>query len=199
MRAGYDVHQAFNGEDALSIFYAHHFDIVILDIMLPKKNGFEVCQEIRKQSEVIVVMLTALETEDDILRSFKLGADEYVTKPFSPRVLVARVNALVKRLSDKKELSTYHGITIDKEAYKVFNDGVEVLLTPIEYLMIQCFTLNKNIALSRNQILDYAWGETYYGDDRVVDTHIKNLRKKLGDKGQFLKTVKNVGYRFEVN
>lgn len=198
MRAGYDVYQAFDGEDALSVFYTHHFDIVILDIMLPKKNGFEVCQEIRKQSEVIIVMLTALETEEDILRSFKLGADEYVTKPFSPRVLVARVNALVKRLSENKEITSYHGITIDKEAYKVFNDGVEVLLTPIEYLMIQCFALNKNIALSRNQILDYAWGETYYGDDRVVDTHIKNLRKKLGDKGQYIKTVKNVGYRFEV-
>lgn len=200
--AGYTVHEADNGKQAIEVFEDNEIDLVILDVMMPMLDGWTVLRRIREYSkEALVIMLTALESEYDKLQGFELGADEYVTKPFSPKVLVARVNALFSRnpkfrASDKIEVGT---LALDKAGHIVTLCGEELLLTPKEYSILEYFMQNEKYALSREQILHYVWGYDFFGDNRVVDTHVKNLRSKLKQQGHYIQTIKGIGYRFEVN
>lgn len=199
--AGYTVLEADNGKAAIEVFEDNEIDLIILDVMMPMLDGWTVLRRIREYSkEALVIMLTALESEYDKLQGFELGADEYVTKPFSPKVLVARVNALFSRnpkfrASDKMELGE---LVLDKTGHIVTLCGEELMLTPKEYSILEYFMQNEKYALSREQILHYVWGYDFFGDNRVVDTHVKNLRNKLKDQGDYIQTIKGVGYRFEV-
>ncbi|QEK13334.1 response regulator transcription factor [Crassaminicella thermophila] len=198
-REGYDVLEAEDGQEGLDLFRQENIDLVILDIMLPKYDGWTVCREIRKESSVPVLMLTARSEESDELFGFELGADEYITKPFRPKILVARVKALLKRFNMEEESAiSFEGIEIDCDAHKVFIDGKEIEMTPKEYELLVYLMNNEGKALTREQILDGVWGYDYYGDLRTVDTHIKRLRVKLKEKSNFVQTVRGVGYRFEV-
>ena len=201
-RENYDVIEAADGEEALELFYREpKIDLIILDIMMPKHNGYEVCKEIRQTSKVPILMLTAKGEEADVLQGFDIGADEYITKPFSPRILVARINAVLRRTSDgdgedgKMEVA---GICIDKNAHVVTIDWKEIALSVKEFELLSYFVQNEGIALSRETILNNVWNYDYFGDARTIDTHVKKLRSKLGEKGNLIKTVWGMGYKFEV-
>lgn len=197
---GFEVLEAGDGEAAMDLFYSSKdIALVILDVMMPKMDGWQVLREIRESSQVPVIMLTARTDERDELRGFDLGGDEYVTKPFSPRTLVARVEAILRRMntqeeSDKIELS---GIVLDKSAHQVTIDGKPVELSFKEFELLTYFMENNKIALSREKILNHVWNYDYYGDARTIDTHVKKLRSKLGEKGELIKTIWGMGYKLE--
>ena len=199
-KQGFIIVEAENGRKALDIFFdTGGIDLVILDVMMPEYDGWTVCKEIRKTSNVPIIMLTARGEESDELFGFNLGADEYMSKPFSPNILVARVQALLRRVENKsKVVKSFDGVEIDSSRHQVLVNGEYIDLSPKEFDLLQYFTENEGIALSREQMLDAVWDYNYYGDARTVDTHIKKLRLKLGDKGELIQTVRGLGYRFEV-
>jgi DNA-binding response OmpR family regulator len=199
-REGYSVMEAEDGKRALELFYSEqNFDLVILDVMMPELDGWSVCRKIRESSQIPIIMLTARSEEADELLGFDLGADEYITKPFSPMILVARVKALLRRLSNgKRDVKLYDGLKIDETGHVVYVDEKIVDLSPKEFELLVYFTDNEGIALSREQILNSVWDYDYFGDARTVDTHVKKLRLKLGDKGDYIQTVRGLGYKFEV-
>ena len=198
-KENFTVIEAADGQEALDRFAEDEFCLLILDLMLPKLNGFEVCSRVRSQSRVPVLMLTARDGEQDELQGFRCGADEYITKPFSPDILMARVKSLLKRcdLLLENEVSL-EGLHINYRQRTAFYNGVRLMLTPKEFDLLYYLVNNKNLALSREQILDAVWGMDYYGDTRTVDTHIKCIRAKLGDFGQKIKTIRKFGYKLEV-
>lgn len=197
---GYQVYEASDGEEAIETFTNEkNFDLIILDVMMPKLSGWEVLKEIRRLSNIPVLMLTARADESDELTGFKLGADEYVTKPFSPKVLVARIEALLKRnftvLAGER---SYGDIIINEEARSVKVQGKNVDLSFKEFELLKYLAENKGIALSRDRILNNVWDFDYFGDERTVDTHVKKLRSKLANCGDYIKTVRGLGYKFEI-
>ncbi|KMN45742.1 DNA-binding response regulator [Bacillus cereus] len=199
---GFEVIEAEDGKKALELFAEHTIDLIMLDIMLPEIDGWSVCRRIRKESAVPIIMLTARSDEDDTLLGFELGADEYVTKPFSPKVLVARAKTLLKRADGavgvaEENAMSFAGIEVNRLSRTVLVDGEEIILTHKEFELLVYLMENKGIVLSRQHLLDQLWGYDYYGDDRTVDTHIKKLRNKLGDKAKHIGTVIRVGYKFE--
>ncbi len=193
------VLEAANGEEAIDIFFKEkNIGLVILDIMMPKMDGWAVCREIRQYSKVPIVMLTAKAGERDELLGFELGVDEYISKPFSPKILVARVEALLRRASViGDEVVEIGGIILDKSAHEVSIDGKKLELSFKEFELLAYFIDNKGIALSREKILNNVWNYDYYGDARTIDTHVKKLRNKMGDKGSYIKTIWGMGYKFE--
>ncbi len=193
----YMVYEAENGEEALRVFKEEKINLVILDVMMPKMDGIETLKELRTISEVPVIMLTAIKEETDKIHSFDLGVDDYVTKPFSPKELVSRVKAVLKRCGMLKEIYQYKGLIIDYQGRKVTIDDKVINLTPKEYELLVYFIENKGIAISRERLLNTIWGYDFYGDDRTVDTHIKMLRKSLGEYGNLITTVRKVGYKYE--
>ena len=200
VREGFEVLEAEDGEKAMDLFYSNkHIALVILDVMMPKMDGWQVLREIRESSQVPVVMLTARADEKDELRGFELGVDEYVTKPFSPRTLVARVNAILRRTGGKEENDRIElsGIVLDKSAHQVTIDGEPVELSFKEFELLEYFMENNKIALSREKILNHVWNYDYFGDARTIDTHVKKLRSKLGAKGELIKTIWGMGYKLE--
>ncbi len=199
-REGYDVVEAEDGKAALEIFYRESdVSLVLLDVMMPGCDGWSVCREIRKTSRVPVIMLTARGEENDELFGFGLGADEYITKPFSPMILVARVQALLRRAGNgARTVRSWDGLEIDEGGRVARVNGEKVDLSPKEFELLLYLSGNAGIALSREQILNSVWDYDYFGDVRTVDTHIKNLRLKLGPKGSFIQTVRGLGYKFEV-
>lgn len=201
-KAGYIILEAEDGAQALDVFWANNdIALVILDVMMPKLDGYEVLKEIRSYSKVPVVMLTARGEEHDELKGFELGVDEYISKPFSPKILVARVQALLRRNagvgdSDAIEIG---GIVLDKSAHTVTIDGNDVELSYKEFELLTYFMENKGLALSREKILNSVWNYDYFGDARTIDTHVKKLRSKMGEKGnEYIKTIWGLGYKFEV-
>ena len=202
VRKGYEVIEAGDGESALDEFYkTKSIALVILDVMMPKMNGWEVCKEIRETSKVPIIMLTAKSEESDELLGFDLGVDEYITKPFSPKILVARVEAILRRtnqMGEALEVKALAGIVLDKTAHQVTIDGKSVDLSLKEFELLEYFMSNPSVALSRDQILNGVWDYDYYGDARTIDTHVKKLRSKMGEKGNCIKTVWGLGYKFEV-
>ncbi len=201
VREDFEVLEAADGEEALDIFYKEKdLALIILDVMMPKMNGWEVCREIREASKIPIIMLTAKGDERDELLGFELGVDEYISKPFSPKILVARVEALLRRSGqyDADNLIEADGITLDKSAHTVTIDGTQhVEMSFKEFELLTYFMENEGIALSREQILNHVWNYDYFGDARTIDTHVKKLRSKLGDKGEYIKTIWGVGYKFE--
>lgn len=198
--AGYSVTEAEDGRQALDIFCEENseIDLLVLDVMMPKLSGWDVCREVRKISNVPIVMLTALSRESDEVTGFDAGADDYVAKPFSPKIFVARVEALLRRAQGVKESGLEAGgIMIDRSAHTVFVDGEEIYLSLKEYDLLLYLVENRGQTLSREKILDNVWNYDYYGDARTIDTHVTKLRKKLGSKGDMLQTVRGVGYKFE--
>lgn len=193
----YEVLEAENGFDALRVLETNKVDLIILDIMMPRMDGFETLKEIRKTKDTPVIMLSAMKEEEDKLSSFNLGVDDYVTKPFSPKELVARVKAHLKRTNGKENAYTYKDLKVDYLGRKVTVENKEVNLTPKEYELLTYFIKNKNVALSREQLLNSVWDYDYYGDDRTVDTHVKMLRKSLGKYRDLIRTVREVGYKYE--
>lgn len=201
IKSDFDVVEAQDGEEALDKFYADKdISLIILDVMMPKLDGFQVLKEIRMASKIPVIMLTAKGTEYDELKGFDKGADEYITKPFSPKILVARVEALLRRsnLLESDDRMEIGGIIIDKAAHVVTIDGNEIELSFKEFELLTYFCENKNIALSREKILNNVWNYDYFGDARTIDTHVKKLRAKMGEKGDYIKTIWGMGYKFEV-
>lgn len=196
----YEVLLAGNGEEAIDLFFKEKsIALIILDVMMPKMDGWTALKTIREHSKVPVIMLTARSEENDELKGFDYGADEYISKPFSPKILVARVEALLRRSGVKKEeLLEVGGIVIDEAAHSVMVDGKPIELSFKEYELLQYFVENKGIALSREKILNNVWNYDYFGDARTIDTHVKKLRAKLMDKGDYIKTVWGMGYKFEV-
>lgn len=200
-KGGYDVIEAADGEEAIDTFYADKdISLIILDVMMPKMDGWEVCKQIRKDSKVPIIMLTAKGEERDELNGFECGADEYISKPFSPKILTARVDALVRRAYkfDSSECLEIGGIVIDKAAHIVKINGEEIDLSYKEFELLSYFIENKGLALSREKILNNVWNYDYFGDARTIDTHVKKLRKKMGDKGDCIKTIWGMGYKFEI-
>lgn len=197
LNEGYKVLEAEDGFDALRVLSDNKVDLIVLDIMMPKMDGFTCLSEIRKTKNIPVIMLSARKEETDKLSSFDLGVDDYVTKPFSPKELVARVKAHLKRTATNEENYTYKNLKVDYKGRKVTINDKEVNLTPKEYELLTYFIENKGIALSREQLLNNVWDYDYYGDDRTVDTHIKMLRKSLGDYRNLIKTIREVGYKYE--
>ncbi len=198
LKGNFEVLEAEDGSQALELFYAtKDIALIILDVMMPKMDGFEVCREIRQTSQVPIIMLTAKGDERDELQGFQLGVDEYITKPFSPKILVARVEAVLRRTNkeEETELLEYGGIVVDKTAHSVTIDGKPVDLSFKEFELLTYFMENKGIALSREKILNHVWNYDYFGDARTIDTHVKKLRSKLGDKGDLIKTIWGVGYK----
>lgn len=201
VKRDFEVVEASDGEEAIEMFYSNKdIALIILDVMMPKMNGYQVLKEIRMSSKIPVIMLTAKSTEYDELQGFDKGADEYITKPFSPKILVARVEALLRRSNileadDKLEIG---GIQIDKSAHTVTIDGEPIELSFKEFEVLQYFMENKSIALSREKILNNVWNYDYFGDARTIDTHVKKLRAKMKDKGDYIKTIWGMGYKFEV-
>lgn len=202
IRQGYDVLEAGDGEEALDKFYKDKsIALVILDVMMPKMNGWDVCKEIRQTSKVPIIMLTAKSDESDELLGFELGVDEYVTKPFSPKILVARAEAILRRankLGEDANVREMGGIQLDRSAHEVTIDGKHLDLSFKEFELLDYFMENAGIALSREKILDSVWNYDYFGDARTIDTHVKKLRSKMGAKGDHIKTIWGVGYKFEV-
>ncbi|QAA31939.1 MULTISPECIES: response regulator [Clostridium] len=200
IKEDFKIFEAKNGKEALNIYAEEKIDLVILDIMMPELNGFEVCKKIREVSTTPIIMLTARSEEDDKLLGYELGADDYVTKPFSPKVLVAKVKALLKRTSNKTDtnIMDYDGLKINKISHEVLVYDKTINLSPKEFDLLLYLVSNESIALTRDQILDNVWGIDYYGDSRTVDTNIKRLREKLLDKAEFITTVRGSGYKFEV-
>lgn len=201
-KAGYIILEAEDGAQALDVFWANNdIALVILDVMMPKLDGYEVLKEIRSYSKVPVVMLTARGEEHDELKGFELGVDEYISKPFSPKILVARVQALLRRHArvDDNEILEIGGIVLDKSAHTVTIDGSDVDLSYKEFELLTYFMENKGLALSREKILNSVWNYDYFGDARTIDTHVKKLRSKMGEKGnEYIKTIWGLGYKFEV-
>lgn len=200
-REGYTVLEAADGVEAMDIFYEDKdIALIILDVMMPRMDGWQVCREIRESSKVPVIMLTARSEERDELQGFELGVDEYISKPFSPKILVARVNAILRRTlgTDDGDVISAGGIVIDKAAHIVKIDGKSVDLSYKEFELLAYFIENQGIALSREKILNNVWNYDYFGDARTIDTHVKKLRSKLGDKGEYIKTIWGMGYKFEV-
>ncbi|AIF53424.1 response regulator transcription factor [Pelosinus sp. UFO1] len=197
VREGYSTLEAGDGLLALELLAKEHIDLVILDVMMPEHDGWTVCREIRKKSNIPVIMLTAKGEEVDQLFAFEIGADEYVTKPFSPKVLTARVNALFRRIEGEKA-TVYNGLQINTTARQVSIDEQSLDLSPKEYDLLAYLTENSGKALSRQQILNQVWSYDYFGDLRTVDTHINRLRTKLGEKSTLVQTIRGYGYRFEV-
>ena len=196
----YKILEAGDGEKALEVFEMEKdkISLIILDVMMPKLDGWSVLRQIRQTSKVPIIMLTARGEEQDELFGFELGVDEYISKPFSPKILVARVEALLKRTNkDLKEVKDYGGIEIDKEGRTVKVDGKTIELSLREYELLVYLVDNENIALSRDKILNNVWNYDYYGDSRTIDSHIKKIRHKLGKKGKYIKTIRGVGYKFE--
>ena len=198
---GYLVSEAGDGEEALNIFLqSKDIHLIIMDVMMPKMDGYEAAEEIRKVSQVPIILLTAKSEEKDELRGFSIGVDEYVTKPFSPRVLMARVNALLRRTVQEEEtVISVGGIVLDTSAHSVTVDGKAIELSFKEFELLNYFLENQGVALSREKILNSVWNYDYYGDARTIDTHVKKLRAKLGPKGEYIKTIWALGYKFEVS
>ena len=199
VREGYVVCEAEDGEAALDIFCSNNdIDLIIMDVMMPKMDGWQLCKEVRKLSKVPILMLTAKSEEQDELKGFELGVDEYISKPFSPKILTARVNALLRRTTgDSEEILDIAGITVNKIAHTVTIDGKEIDLSFKEFELLTYFMENRGIALSRKKILNNVWNYDYYGDARTIDTHVKKLRSKMGEKGKFISTIWGMGYKFE--
>ena len=197
---GFQVVEAGDGEEAIDIFFEQKdIALILLDVMMPKMDGWEVLKTIRKYSQVPILMLTARGEEQDELQGFKLGVDEYISKPFSPKILVARVEAILRRSSPgAKDVIDVGGIHIDKTAHQVEIDGKPVDLSYKEFELMTYFAENQGIALSREKILNNVWNYDYFGDARTIDTHVKKLRSKLGEKGEYIKTIWGMGYKFEV-
>lgn len=197
---GYETVEAGDGEEAIDVFFADkEIALIILDVMMPKMDGWEVLKTVREHSKVPVIMLTARTEETDELKGFEYGADEYISKPFSPKILVARVEAILRRSGvNQDEVVRIGGIEIDKSAHSVKIDGKEIELSFKEYELLLYFIENKGIALSREKILNNVWNYDYFGDARTIDTHVKKLRAKMGAKGDYIKTVWGMGYKFEV-
>lgn len=201
MQKNYHILEAADGEEALKVFEENQniINLILLDVMMPKLDGWSVLRQIRQTSKVPIIMLTARGEEQDELFGFELGVDEYISKPFSPKILVARVEAILKRTqSEKLELKDYGGITIDPEGRTVKVDGKQVDMSLREYELLKYLVDNANIALSRDKILNNVWNYDYYGDSRTIDSHIKKIRHKLGKKGKYIETMRGVGYKFEV-
>ncbi len=201
VKQDYEVLEAGDGEEAVGIFYEKKdIALIILDVMMPKMDGWEVCREIRQYSQVPIIMLTAKSDERDELLGFELGVDEYISKPFSPKILVARVEAVLRRTNVKGEGKTeIGGIVLDQSAHEVMIDGKIVELSFKEFELLSYFIENQGIALSRERILNNVWNYDYFGDARTIDTHVKKLRSKMGDKGAYIKTIWGMGYKFEVS
>lgn len=197
----YSVLEAADGEEAVDVFMAtKDIALIILDVMMPKLDGYSVAEEIRKVSSVPIIMLTAKSDERDELRGFELGVDEYITKPFSPKILVARVEAVLRRSSsgDAGDVISVAGIEMDLSAHQVKVDGENIELSYKEFELLNYFLVNQGVALSREKILNNVWNYDYFGDARTIDTHVKKLRSKLGEKGEYIKTIWGMGYKFEV-
>jgi DNA-binding response OmpR family regulator len=201
VRKSYDVIEAENGEQAIDIFFAKKdISLIILDVMMPKLDGWQVCREIRQYSKVPIIMLTAKADEKDELLGFELGVDEYISKPFSPKILVARVEAVLRRtIATDDEVVDVGGIVLDKAAHQVKIDGENIDLSFKEFELLTYFVTNQGVALSREKILNNVWNYDYFGDARTIDTHVKKLRSKMGPKGDFIKTIWGLGYKFEVD
>lgn len=199
-KKNYDVMEAGDGEEAVDLFYENKdIALIILDVMMPKMDGWEVCREIRKFSQVPIIMLTAKTDEKDELTGFELGVDEYISKPFSPKILVARVEAILRRTNAVEgEMIENGGISINQCAHEVKIDGKLVDLSFKEFELLTYFMTNQGVALSRERILNNVWNYDYFGDARTIDTHVKKLRSKLGNKGEYIKTIWGMGYKFEV-
>lgn len=201
MAKGYKILEAEDGEKALEIFEENRnkIKLILLDVMMPKLDGWSVLRKIRQDSNLPVIMLTARGEEQDELFGFELGVDEYISKPFSPKILVARVEAILKRTyGDTKQVKDYDGITIDQEGRTVKVDGKPIDLSLREYELLKYLLDNENIALSRDKILNNVWNYDYYGDSRTIDSHIKKIRHKLGKKGKYIETIRGIGYKFEI-
>lgn len=199
-KSNYEVIEAENGEVAVDLFFEQKdIALVILDVMMPKMDGWQVCREIRQYSTVPIIMLTAKSDERDELLGFELGVDEYISKPFSPKILVARVEAILRRAGNTAaEVTEIGGIVLDKSAHQVLIDGAPVDLSVKEFELLAYFISNKGVALSRERILNNVWNYDYFGDARTIDTHVKKLRSKMGEKGDYIKTIWGMGYKFEV-
>ena len=200
-REGYEVLEAGDGMEAMDVFYENQdIALMILDVMMPKMDGWQVCREIRQESKLPIIMLTARADERDELHGFELGVDEYISKPFSPKILVARVSAILRRTNalTNDEVVDAGGILIDKAAHTVKIGEKEIDLSFKEFELLSYFVENQGIALSREKILNHVWNYDYFGDARTIDTHVKKLRSKLGDKGEYIKTIWGMGYKFEV-
>ena len=198
---GYQILEAEDGEKALKIFEENEnkINLILLDVMMPKLDGWSVLRQIRQTSKVSIIMLTARGEEQDELFGFELGVDEYISKPFSPKILVARVEAILKRVNgEPKEQKDYGGIVIDSEGRTVTVDGKLIELSLREYELLKYLVDNENIALSRDKILNNVWNYDYYGDSRTIDSHIKKIRHKLGKKGKYIETMRGVGYKFQI-
>ena len=202
VKQNFEVVEAGDGEEALNLFYQDKdIALIILDVMMPKMNGWEVCREIRETSKVPIIMLTAKSDESDELQGFDLGVDEYISKPFSPKILVARVEAILRRTNKAagEEILETGGIRMDKTAHMVTVDGAHVDLSFKEFELLAYFMENEGIALSREKILNHVWNYDYFGDARTIDTHVKKLRNKRGEKGEYIKTIWGMGYKFSVD
>ena len=200
VRKEFEVLEAGDGEAAVDLFFQEKdIDLIILDVMMPKMDGWEVCRTIRKHSQVPIIMLTAKGEERDELHGFELGADEYISKPFSPKILVARVEAILRRSGSlNTDVLSLGGIVLDKTAHQVTVDGESVELSFKEFELLEYFMENQGIALSREKILNNVWNYDYFGEARTIDTHVKKLRSKMGSKGDYIKTIWGMGYKFEV-
>lgn len=200
-RNDYDVIEAENGEEAMDVFFEQKdIRLIILDVMMPKMDGWQTCREIRKFSTVPIIMLTAKSDEKDELLGFELGVDEYISKPFSPKILVARVEAILRRLNKPEDsVLEIGGILVNQSAHEVKIDDISIDLSVKEFELLTYFITNRGVALSREKILNNVWNYDYFGDARTIDTHVKKLRNKLGDKGNYIKTIWGMGYKFEVN
>ena len=202
VKAGYEVVEAGDGEEAVDLFLQQKdIALIVLDVMMPKMDGWQVCREVRSYSKVPIIMLTARGDERDELQGFQLGVDEYISKPFSPKILVARIEAILRRTNQvsEEEVLSCGGIEIDKAAHRVLIDGKEIELSYKEFELLTYFVENKGIALSREKILNNVWNYDYFGDARTIDTHVKKLRSKMGEKGDLIKTIWGMGYKFEVD
>lgn len=201
----YEVFEAEDGMQAVSLCKNNDFDLVVMDVMMPKLDGFSACKEIKKQKDIPVLMLSARGEEYDKLFGFELGIDDYVVKPFSPKEVMARILAIIKRnyknnfKTESKEVYSFGGLLVDISARNVYVDGIKAEMTPKEYDLLFYFVKNKNIALSRERLLSDVWGYDFYGDDRTVDTHIKMLRNSLGNYRDYIVTLRSLGYKFEVD
>ena len=199
-KSGYIVVEAVDGEDAYDKFVStKDISLIVMDIMMPKMDGYETSREIRKISNVPIILLTAKSDEKDELKGYEQGVDEYITKPFSPKILVARIEAILRRTgTEEKEMLEAGGITLDVSAHKVLVDGKEIELSYKEFELLEFFMNNQGTALSREKILNSVWNYDYFGDARTIDTHVKKLRAKLGDRGDYIKTIWALGYKFEI-
>lgn len=200
-KKNYEVYEAENGEQAVDMFFnIKDISLIILDVMMPKMDGWQVCREIRQYSQVPIIMLTAKSDEKDELLGFELGVDEYISKPFSPKILVARVEAILRRTNALEEgIVEVGGIVLDKAAHLVKIDNEAIDLSSKEFELLSYFIRNQGVALSRERILNNVWNYDYFGDARTIDTHVKKLRSKMGEKGEYIKTIWGMGYKFEID